>query len=116
MDDLRVQEPGPHFCHFPLRDDYGAEFFTKLLSEVEVYDEKSRTNPLKWVKIPGRERNEALDCRNYALAAAHALHPDYDALERRLKGTDQTTRQAPVQAYTAPPPRRRNAADQYDEW
>ena len=93
MDNIRVQAPGAKYCHFPRRDDYGADYFKGLLSERLVYktDKKGqpRRNPWQWEKIPGHERNEALDCRNYALAAAKALSPDYDALERRLKGTSE---------------------------
>ena len=40
----------------------------------------------RWEKIPGHERNEALDCRNYALAALAILNPDWDALERQMAG------------------------------
>ena len=38
-----------------------------------------------WVKLPGHERNEALDCRNYAMAALYVLDPDMDAMERKIK-------------------------------
>ena len=84
MDSLRVREPGERFCHFPRRDDYGTAYFTGLFSEKLVYDEKARQH-WKWVKRPGRERNESLDCRNYAMAAKRALEPDLDAIDRRLK-------------------------------
>lgn len=84
MDDLKVQTPGARFCHFPKRDDYGSAFFTGLLSEVKVYD-PNKKNPWSWKKIPGHERNEALDCRNYALAAFKSLPNNLDAIDRRLK-------------------------------
>ena len=80
MDDLRVKEPGPRCCHFPKRDDYGPGYFAGLLSEHLVYDEKSARHPWKWEKIPGHERNEVLDCRNYANAAFKALPKDLDAI------------------------------------
>jgi phage terminase large subunit GpA-like protein len=38
----------------------------------------------KWEKIPGHERNEALDCRNYANAAFVILHPNMDELRQKL--------------------------------
>lgn len=85
MDNLRVKEPGSRYCHFPKRDDYGAGYFAGLLSEHLVYDEKSTRHPWKWEKIPGHERNEALDCRNYANAAFKALPKDMDAIHRRLQ-------------------------------
>ena len=85
MDNLRVKKPGSRYCHFPKRDDYGAGYFAGLLSEHLVYDEKSARHPWKWEKIPGHERNEALDCRNYANAAFKALPKDLDAIHRRLQ-------------------------------
>ncbi len=84
MDNLRVQSPGPRYCHYPKRDDYGPEYFKGLLSERLVYKPEKK-NPWQWEKIPGHERNEALDCRNYALAAFKALPLDLDAIDKRLK-------------------------------
>lgn len=84
MDNLRVQEPGAKYCHFPKRDDYGSGYFAGLLSEHLVYNDKRR-QPWVWEKIPGHERNEALDCRNYAMAAFKALPKDLDAIDRKLK-------------------------------
>lgn len=84
MDNLRVQTPGAKYCHFPKRDDYGSGYFTGLLSEVKVYD-PNKKQPWQWKKIPGHERNEALDCRNYALAAFKALPKNLDEIDRRLK-------------------------------
>ena len=85
MDNLRAKEPGPRYCHFPKRDDYGPGYFSGLLSEHLIYDSKSARHPWKWDKIPGHERNEVLDCRNYANAAFKALPKDLDAIDRRLK-------------------------------
>lgn len=83
FNDLRVQTPGARYCHFPLRGDYDRDYFKSLMSETLVYDSKKK-NPWQWVKIPGHERNEALDCRNYANAAFSVLDPDLDAIEKRL--------------------------------
>lgn len=84
MDNLRVQSPGARYCHFPKRDDYGHAYFKGLLSERLVYRPELK-NPWRWEVIPGHERNEALDCRNYALAAFRALPLDLDAIDQRLK-------------------------------
>jgi phage terminase large subunit GpA-like protein len=84
MDDLRVETPGPRYCHFPKRDDYGPGYFAGLLSERLVYEANKR-QPWSWKKIPGHERNEALDCRNYAMAAFEALTVNLDQVDRRLK-------------------------------
>lgn len=108
MDGLKIQTPGPRYCHFPINDDlgYGHAFFVGLLSEHLVYKEHSR-HPWQWEKIPGHERNEPLDCRNYALAAFTALAPDMDAILRRMNenkgkpqekptGTVKPQKRAPV--------------------
>jgi phage terminase large subunit GpA-like protein len=84
MDNLRVQSKGSKYCHFPRRDDYGSAYFKGLLSERLAY-KPERKSPWIWEKIPGHERNEALDCRNYAMAAFKALPVDLDAIEQRLK-------------------------------
>lgn len=86
MDNLRVQTEGNKYSHFPKRDDYGPAYFKGLLSERLVY-KAERKQPWQWEKIPGHERNEPLDCRNYALAAFKALSPDLDAIDSRLKVT-----------------------------
>lgn len=85
MDGLKIQTPGPRYCHFPINPECGYEhrYFVGLLSEHLVYKEHNK-NPWVWEKIPGHERNEALDCRNYAQAAFTALAPDMDALLRRM--------------------------------
>lgn len=91
---LKVLEPGPKYCHFP-RDEsrgYDYTYFTGLLSERQaIKTERGRTKR-EWVKIPGHERNEPLDCRNYAMAAFASLDPDLEAIERRLKSTKAETR------------------------
>ena len=42
----------------------------------------------RWEKLPGHERNEALDCRNYANAALKVLHPNLDDLKQKLEGLE----------------------------
>ena len=38
------------------------------------------------MKLPGHERNEALDCRNYANGAYRVLKPNLEDLASKLKG------------------------------
>lgn len=87
MDNLAVQTPGQKYCHFPLRDDYGSAYFAGLLSERLVYKTNKR-QPWVWEKIPGHERNETLDCRNYAMAAFKALPKDLDKIARNIKAAE----------------------------
>ena len=81
----------PHgYCHFP--DAYPAEYFKGIASEQlqEVLTNKGYTQ-LQWVKT--YRRNEPLDCRNYARAAASMLlydnftERDFVALENSYTGS-----------------------------
>ena len=92
---LKVQEAGPKFCHFPKGEGrgYDTAFFTGLLSEKLVLKSERGRTRWAWVKLPGHERNEALDCRNYALAAFRSWDPDLDAVERRLRGIEEPAEQ-----------------------
>lgn len=123
MDNLRVQTPGPNYCHFPRRDDYGSSYFAGLLSERLEYD-ASKKQPWVWKKIPGHERNEALDCRNYAMAAFKALPKDLDAIDRQLKAMrgqcPPATVATPQTAHAAPRAKSKKAhsgrGKKYDDW
>lgn len=124
MDNLSVKTPGSKYCHFPKRDDYGAGYFAGLLSEHLVYKADKR-QPWQWEKIPGHERNEALDCRNYALAAFKALPANLDAIDRRLKearGQAATEGVATPTVAKSPRPKKRQnnrkskLTNFYDDW
>lgn len=120
MDNLKVQTPGPKYCHFPRRDDYGSAYFKGLLSETKVYDPNKR-HPWAWKKIPGHERNEPLDCRNYALAAFKVLPVNLDAIDRSLKLASGKTVPQPVAIPAAAVPRpaakkRRGTNRFFDDW
>jgi len=87
MSNIRVQEPGPKYCHFPLDNTrgYDSRYFEGLLSEkLERKTTNGRTR-LVWVKIAEHIRNEPLDCRVYALAAFRVLDPDLEAVAARLR-------------------------------
>lgn len=118
MDNLRVQTPGQKYCHFPKRDDYGSAYFAGLLSETKVYD-PNKKQPWSWKKIPGHERNEPLDCRNYALAAFKALPKNLDEIDRQIKAASGVRVPAPPSANITPPKHRtaqRGRQKYYDDW
>ena len=118
MDNLRVQTPGQKYCHFPKRDDYGSAYFAGLLSETKVYD-PNKKQPWSWKKIPGHERNEPLDCRNYALAAFKALPKNLDEIDRQIKAASGVRVPAPPSANITPPKRctaQRGRQKYYDDW
>lgn len=94
---LKIAEPGPGYCHFPLR--HRAGYFQELTAE-EVRVKHSKGFAVReWVKI--RPRNEALDCRVLAVAAFSSLNVRVDELvaamdagvptaARRMRGQIET--------------------------
>ncbi len=82
---LRITAPGPGYCHFP--DERTEEYFAQLTAE-RVVTKFSRGFPKRqWEKI--RLRNEALDCRAYAVAALAGLKDSGMNLDRRADVLDQ---------------------------
>lgn len=86
----------PHgWCHFPM---YGEEYFRQLCAErlTNTIDRRGYTK-FEWVKT--RPRNEALDCRVYARAAAALVGADRWSDERWMAegGGIEVAPVAPVQ-------------------
>jgi len=77
---LRIDEPGPGYCHFQAkRDD---EYFRQLTAEKQVIKYHKGYPTRTWIKT--RTRNEALDVRVYAIAAFHILNVNMDSIVRRF--------------------------------
>lgn len=98
MNNIQVQEPGARYCHFPKAENlgYDSTYFNGLISEkLEMKTDRGRTRWV-WRVMLGHERNEALDCRNYALAAFRVLDPDLDAVERRLREQSNNSTSKPT--------------------
>ena len=112
----------PGFCHFPFGRNYGDEHFKQLCAEqlVSHVNRRTRRTKVEWQQT--RPRNEALDCRVYARAAAWHLGMDqlqekhWQALEAQIgvapaKCEPPPLRPAareetePPEARMAPPPR-----------
>ena len=87
MSNLKVETPGASYCHFPRNEELGYDsyYFNSLLSEKLVLSKTKTGNKFVWEKIPGHQRNEALDCRNYANAAFRVWNPDLNAICQKLK-------------------------------
>jgi phage terminase large subunit GpA-like protein len=97
----------PGYCHFP---QYGEEYFKQLTAEQLVTRIVKGYRRPEWQKT--RDRNEALDCRVYARAAAAVYGMDRftDDSWRTLEGylmhladparrtVAQTTAQRPIRA------------------
>lgn len=98
---LKIKEKGSKYCHFPLDEaqysdrGYDRAYFEGLLSERKITRKKSGQITYGWAKVREGIANEALDCRNYALAALNALAPEgareqyFDHLEAQLKGQSE---------------------------
>ena len=54
MSNIKVQEPGAKYCHFPRGEVYGYDsyYFNGLLSEKLELTQTKRGNRWAWVKIP----------------------------------------------------------------
>ena len=89
MYEAGVTEPGPSYMHFPIdyRAGYDMEYFKGLISEQMVMHRRSGRSTIAWEKV--YERNEPLDCRNYARAAYRYFNWHFDELERVINGEDE---------------------------
>ena len=77
---VRIEDEGPGYCHWP-RDaekGYSAEYFKGLLAEKLVFKYVNGQTKTEWKKV--YERNEPMDCRNYAAAAMEILNPNFEWL------------------------------------
>ncbi len=90
MSGLKVQSPGARYSHFP--KSYDSLFYSGILSEYMALDKNGTPH---WEKIPGHERNEALDCRNYANAAFRVLHPNLDRIAYMMAHPAEKTTEKP---------------------
>ena len=82
---LNIVNHGPGYCHFPTR--YGVDYFKQLVSE-EKKTRYTKGFPIKeWWK-PDGVRNEALDCRVYAMAAFASLGISIDLVAQAMRNPD----------------------------
>jgi phage terminase large subunit GpA-like protein len=93
---LREEDGGTGYCSFPsgYMDEFGLkqplfvydkEYFEQLTGEQLVTEMDGMTPVRKWVKK--RPRNEALDCRVYAMAALEDLNVDWKKLAKSMGRT-----------------------------
>ena len=94
-----LTEPGPRYMHFPIdyQRGYDLDYFRGLISEKQVIHRRNGQNVIVWEKT--YERNEPLDCRNYARAAYRFFHWNFDKVEKLLRGESEEA--APARRETA---------------
>ncbi len=100
---LAVERPGPGFCHVP--SDRGADWYNQLTAE-KLMTRYVKGFPVReWHQT--RPRNEALDCRVYALAALKIANPSFKRAAERLAGgmEDAPAPRPPVKTKRKAPPK-----------
>lgn len=83
---LKVELPGPGYCHFPAG--YEDEYFKQLTSEKRVkklkkFDKNDPHGYSQWMYKKIRARNEALDCRVYNYAMLIMIEPNWPNLQKQ---------------------------------
>ena len=114
---LKLGQAGAGFVHF--HAEANAEYFAQLTAEKQITRYVKGFPVREWVKKSGA-RNEALDCRVYARAAAWILGADrwsearWEELERQLAVVTAVTSAArTVVSRVKPAPRRRSVRSSY---
>lgn len=100
---LKVSEPGPGYCHFPHSRE--PAFFSQLTAERLVTRYFKGVPTRRWELKDPRARNEALDCRVYAMAALAILDTSIEKVakkfQRRVEASGE--RAIAVEENSAPP-------------
>lgn len=89
-DRLRIDIPGPHYCHFPRGRGYDSEYFKQLTAEVVTQTRIAGSTKRVWVKR--RARNEALDMRAGNIAAFEIRNPNLTAIAENLRKAAEANR------------------------
>jgi phage terminase large subunit GpA-like protein len=89
---LKIDSPGPGYCHFPAGR--SIEYFRQLTAE-KLITRYVKGFPRREWKKQDKARNEALDCRVYALAALILRAPQFDKIAYRLKTRAAELREKP---------------------
>ena len=84
---LAIQSEGAGYCHFP--NDRPDEYFKQLAASEKIVTKFHKGFARReFVKI--RTRNEALDCRVYAMGALAILNVNLDAMADRVASEAKT--------------------------
>jgi phage terminase large subunit GpA-like protein len=90
---LRIPQPGPGYCHFPVGR--GLEWYAGLTSERPLRRFHNGVARREWVRIQGT-RNEPLDCRVLAMASLEGLKASGLRLEREAAALERGTCEKPL--------------------
>jgi phage terminase large subunit GpA-like protein len=97
---LKITEVGAGYCHFPFT--HSEEYFRMLTSEKKVTKYFKGRPRREWVKV--RQRNEALDCRVYAMAALELMGLNIEHLAKQGQNKVKSTQAVPKRRAYKPRP------------
>lgn len=97
---LALREPGPGYCHFPYGR--GPEYFKQLTAEKMVTQYTKGYPKRVWHKDVSA-RNEALDCRTYAMAAFYGRCAEGFNLDRAVARLEEFPVRSNAVAIEPPP-------------
>lgn len=80
---LAVANPGPGYCHVPA-DRYDVQEWAKQITSEKMRVSYIKGEPKRYWWKPDKARNEALDCRVYALAALKIMNPSFKRIRERM--------------------------------
>lgn len=83
---LRLESPGPGYCHFPDNESagYGPHYYAGLISEKRIIKVVNGRKVVKWI-LPDGARNEPFDLRVYNTAAIRIHRANWDRLKADLE-------------------------------
>lgn len=97
---LAIAKPGPGYCHVPSNDGRDVEEWAKQMTAEKLVVRYVKGQPVREWHKHDKARNEAGDCRNYALAALKIMQPALRRLKERLMAHPRA--QAAIAAQPAP--------------
>ena len=112
---LKNTAPGPGYCHYPAKACFDGEYFKQLASEHLVTRLVDNVTKAEWKKK--YDRNEALDCRVYAMAALDCLQPKWEAVaENFAKGVEAAKKAKEPLKQKAQPKAPRRGSSWVNSW
>lgn len=104
------------WMHFPKNEDYDSEYFDGLLVESSTMAKGPDGQWYPRFECPKGARNEPLDLRVYAMAAARILRPNFKKLQARLEESEEASFEERSEAAKVKKPRRRRRGGMGGGW
>lgn len=80
---LATEKPGPGYCNVPAGR-FDVDGWARQITAEKLVIRYVKGQPIREWHKPDKARNEALDCRNYAMAALKIQAPSFNRLAERL--------------------------------